>query len=193
MINKRRNYFINKTLQSRFIFGFTLKVVLGFLASWYIVYYLVDKKLSEAIYRSHINIGSTGEIIGDILLKVNLVAVPILVLAAIVLGEVMLKKITGPLKKFKEALEDFGRADLSTKILKDAPSELSVSYNTMVTAFSKVFRSIKGKRDELDKVADELELIAGKKSISREEIKDIYRSISTSREKLEKEIAFFKV
>lgn len=190
---RRRNYFIKKGLQSKFIFGFTLKVVLGFLASWSFVYYTVDKRLSEALYRSHITIGSTGEIIGDILFKINLIAVPLLILSGIAVGVFLVRNVTGPLRNFKEAMEDFGRADLTQKTLKDVLPELSMPYNTMIDNFSKILRSIKRKGDELEKNIEELEQIAGGKTISRQEVDDIYKSISENRKFIEKEISFFKV
>lgn len=190
---RRRNYFIKKGLQSRFIFGFSLTVVVGFLASWAFVYYTVDKKLSEELYRSHIKIETTGEIIGEILLKINLIAVPLLILSAIVVGVFIVRNVTGPLRNFKEALEAFGMADLTPKTLKNIPPELSMPYNTMIDNFSKTLRSVKGKGDELEKKIEELERIAGGKTISRQAVDDIYKSISENRNSIEKEISFFKV
>lgn len=192
MRNRRRTYFINKKIQSTFIFGFTLKVVIGFLVSWLFIYYLVDKKLSEALYRSHINVGSTGEIISDILLKVNLFVVPLIILAAVILGELMIKRITGPLKYFKGAMEDFGKGDLTQKKLDNVP-ELSIRYNAMVNTFSNVFKSIKVQRDELDKMVDKLDVIAGKGTITRQEVEELSKSISLNREHIVKQISFFKV
>lgn len=190
---RRRNYFIKKRLQSKFIFGFSLTVVVGFLASWAFVYYTIDKRLSEELYRSHIKIETTGEIIGDILFKINLFAVPLLILSAIAVGVFIVRNVTGPLRNFKEALEDFGRADLTPKTLKNIPPELSMSYNTMVDNFSKTLRSIKRKGDEREKIIEELERIAGEKTISSQEVDDIYKSISENRKSIEKEISFFKV
>lgn len=190
---KRRNFFIKKRLQSKFIFGFSLTVVVGFLASWAFVYYTIDKRLSEELYRSHIKIETTGEIISGVLLKINLVAIPLLILSAIAVGVFIVRNVTGPLRNFKEALEDFGRADLTPKTLKNVPPELSMSYNTMIDNFSKTLRSIKRKGDELEKIIEELERIAGGKSISRQEVDDIYKSISENRKSIEKEISFFKV
>jgi len=190
---RRRNYFIKKGLQSKFIFGFSLTVVVGFLASWAFVYYTIDKRLAEELYRSHIKIETTGEIISGVLLKINLIAVPLLILSAIAVGVFIVRNVTGPLRNFKEALEDLGRADLTPKTLKNIPPELSMSYNTMIDNFSKILRSIKRKGDELEKKIEELERIAGGKAISRQEVDDIYKSISENRKSIEKEISFFKV
>ena len=190
---KRRNFFIKKRLQSKFIFGFSLTVVVGFLASWAFVYYMIDKRLSEELYRSHIKIETTGEIISGILLKINLIAIPLLILSAIAVGVFIVRNVTGPLRNFKEALEDFGKADLTPKTLKNIPPELSMSYNTMVDNFSKTLRSIKRKGDELEKIIEELERIAGGKTIFRQEVDGIYKSISENRKSIEKEISFFKV
>src|SRR3989344_6113726 len=170
---RRRNYFIKKGLQSRFIFGFSATVVLGFLASWAFVYYTVDKRLSEALYRSHIKIETTGEIISDILLKINLIAVPLLILSAIAVGVFIVRNVTGPLRDFKEALEDFGRAELIPKTFKDIPDELSMLYNTMINNFSKVFKSARGKADELERRVQELERISSGKTISKQEVENI--------------------
>lgn len=190
---RRRNYFIKKGLQSRFIFGFSVTVVLGFLASWAFVYYTVDKRLSEALYRSHIKIETTGEIISDILLKINLIAVPLLILSAIAVGVFIARNVTGPLRDFKEALEDFGRAELIPKTFKDIPDELSMLYNTMINNFSKVFKSARGKTDELERRVQELERISSGKTISRQEVEGIYKSILENSKSIEKEISFFKV
>jgi len=172
---RRRNYFIKRGLQSRFIFGFSVTVVLGFLASWAFVYYTVDKRLSEALYRSHIKIETTGEIISDVLLKINLIAVPLLILSAIAVGVFIVRNVTGPLRDFKEALEDFGRAELIPKTFKDIPDELSMLYNTMINNFSKVFKSARGKAEELERRVQELERISSGKTISRQEVEGIYK------------------
>src|SRR3989337_3318721 len=129
---RRRNYFIKKGLQSKFIFGFSLTVVVGFLVSWAFVYYTIDKRLSEELYRSHIKIETTGEIISGVLLKINLIAVPFLILSAIAVGVFIVRNITGPLRDFKEALEDFGRAELIPKTFKDIPYEPFMFYKTII-------------------------------------------------------------
>src|SRR3972149_4336989 len=152
---RRRNYFVKKGLQSRFIFGFSVTVVLGFLTSWAFVYYTVDKRLSEAVF--------------------------------------IVRNVTGPLRDFKEALEDFGRAELIPKTFKDIPAELSMSYNTMINNFLKVFKSARGKADELERRVQELERISSGKTISRQEVEGIYKSILENSKSIEKEISYFKV
>ncbi|MBI5049261.1 MAG: methyl-accepting chemotaxis protein [Deltaproteobacteria bacterium] len=190
---RRRNYFIKKGLQSRFIFGFSLSVVAGFLINWFLVYYLVDKGLAEALYRSHIKIGATGEVIGDILLKVNIIAVPLLIISVIIVGLFIVNKVTIPLTGFKEALEDFERGDMTLKTLKDIPAELSASYNTMVNRLGKVFISFKMQADELGKMVTEIKHLTHERALSSQEVKDIYLSLSKWRKAMEQQCSIFKV
>jgi hypothetical protein len=51
---RRRNFFIKKGLQSRYIFSFSFAVVVIFLLHWFMVYYIVDKELALELYKSHI-------------------------------------------------------------------------------------------------------------------------------------------
>ena len=189
---RRRNYFIKKGLQSRFIFGFSLTVAIGFLTSWILVYYLVDKRLAQALYRSHIKIGTTGEIIGDILLKVNLIAVPLLIISVIIVGLFIVNRVTIPLTGFKEALEDFGKGNLTPKVLKDIPAELSMAYNKMVGYLAKIFASVTARVDELEQKIQELEHTADEKPLSQQKVENICKSIAEERKAIEQELSIFK-
>jgi len=59
---RRRNYLINRRLQSRFIAGFSAAVLLGFLANLLVAYFLIDRELSQELYKIHIKIRTTSEI-----------------------------------------------------------------------------------------------------------------------------------
>ncbi|MBI5328572.1 MAG: hypothetical protein HZB80_09855 [Deltaproteobacteria bacterium] len=190
---RRRNYFIKKGLQSRFIFGFSLSVVAGFLINWFLVYYLVDKGLAEALYRSHIKIGATGEVIGDILVKVNLVAAPLLIISVIIVGLFIVNKVTISLAGLKKAVEGFEKGDMTSRGLKDIPDELLSSYSAMVNRFGKAFVSFKMQTDELEKKVTEAKHITQERALSPQEAKDIYIALSNGRKAMEQEFSMFKV
>ena len=44
---------------------------------WFMVYYIVDKELALELYKSHIKIRSTGEVIGPILWYLSIATIPV--------------------------------------------------------------------------------------------------------------------
>ncbi len=190
---RRRNYFIKKRLQSKFIFAFSLSVAVGFLINWAIVYYLVDKGLAETLYRSHVKIATTGDVIGAILLKVNLITSPILIISVFMVGLFIVRQVTFPLTGLKEALEGFEKGDMTPKVLKYVPTELSMGYNTMLNRLGKAFISFKKQTNEIEKKVMDLERLAEKRALSKQEAEDIYQFISKSRKAMEQEFSIFKV
>lgn len=191
---RRRKYLIKKGLQSSFIFAFSLSVVVGFLINWAIVYHLVDKGLAEVLYKSHIQIVTTGEVIGNILFKVNLITVPLLIVSAVITGFIIVRKVIIPLTGFKEAIEDLERGDLSPKILKDIPRDLAICYQTMAKHLSKTFSVFKTQISELEKDVQRLETLEDKGDTHiQQKIKNVYKSILENRKLIEQELSKIKV
>ena len=90
---RRRNYFIKKGFQARFILRFILVIFLGIMVSSGIVYFLTSKKIEEAYYRSHIKIASTGEIVYPILFTANIITVGIIIVITIIITLLISHKI----------------------------------------------------------------------------------------------------
>lgn len=191
---RRRKYFIKKKLQFRFVFGFSLTVIIGFLTSWTLVYYMVDKRLSEALYRSHIKIDTTGELISNILLKINLIVIPSLILVVIIVGLIIVRNATNPILGLKEAFEALEHGDLTPKTLrKEVPGELAASFHAMTNNLSNTFASLKEKEADLEQTLTRLRKAADNSKISQNEVKTIYKSILEQREFIDQKLSFFKI
>lgn len=188
---KRRNYFINKGLQTRFVLGFSLAVLAGFFLNLTIAYFLIDGELSEELYKIHIKIRATSEIAGPILWKLSAITVPLILLTSWTLGYYLTRRIELPLLTFRKAVRDAAGGDFTRSLPKDIPG-------TLPDAFNRVIRSVEGRFASLKKTAYDLEsrykkLDAAKGELTKAEIISALKEISASRHSALREISKFKV
>ena len=142
---RRRNYFIKKGFQARFILRFILVIFLGIMVSSGIVYYLTSKKIEEAYYRSHIKIASTGEIVYPILFTVNIITVGIIIVITIIITLLISHKIAGPLYRIEKSIHEIGEGNLSFKIYLRAKDELI----TLAEIFNNMMAKLKAKIEKI--------------------------------------------
>lgn len=72
MKNKRRNYLINKRYQGRFIGLFMAVCITGVAVTTATMLYYIHVGLESKLYRTHIDISSTGDVVLPVALQVNL-------------------------------------------------------------------------------------------------------------------------
>lgn len=192
---RRRNYFIKKRLQSRFILIFPLPVVAGFLLYWFAVYYILDKGLAEELYRSHIKVRTTGEVVLPLLWKLNIVTMPVIILAAGIVGYFFLRRIELPLSTFRKVAKALEEGDFTQRLSKgDSLEDLPEVFNETTERLEGAFRFFKGELNRLDMVIKRFDnLVKDKERPSPLEMRDILKDISDTRANLEKRLSDFKV
>src|SRR3990170_8342503 len=94
---RRRNYFIKKAFQARFVMRFLAVVLTGSALSGYLLYSFTGREVQDAFYSGHIKLSRTGEIILPSLLKVNSGVLALVLLTVIVVVLVISNKVAGPL------------------------------------------------------------------------------------------------
>lgn len=186
---RRRNYFIKKGLQSRFIAGFSLAVFLGLLANLLVSYFLIDRELTQELYKIHIKIRTTSEIAVPILLKLSAVTIPSILIVSAVIGFFLTRRIELPLLKFRDAIQTRSRGDFSRDLSKNMPGELSTAFNNMSRSLEAVFYSVKKSASSLDKESERL----AKPEAAREELKSALEAITEARGQISLDISKFKV
>jgi len=110
---KRRNYFIDKSFQSRFILKFCVLVGLGGLLTIALLYILALKSTTVSFVNSRVVVMSTADFILPILIQTVAVVLVIVGLATVFITLLVSHKIAGPLFRFKKVLEQLGEGDFS--------------------------------------------------------------------------------
>ncbi len=190
---RRRNYFIKKGFQARFILRFILVIFLGIIVSSGIVYYLTSKRIEEAYYRSHIKIASTGEIVYPILIAANIATVSIIIVITIIITLLISHKIAGPLYRIEKSIHELGEGNLSFKIYLRAKDELI----TLAEIFNNMIAKLRGKIEKMQDAAHHMDSIINQWTIIKKmDKKALSKDVAVIRKKvneIEKVIATFKL
>jgi methyl-accepting chemotaxis protein len=117
MHQRRKTYYnIKKKFQRRFIGSFCFLFLLESVCIGILLYYLLNKTLSEALFVSHLKVRTTGEIIAPILLHANTSIAVIVVLAAAVFFFLSVNRIEATLHVFKNASEKVAHGNLTVTL-----------------------------------------------------------------------------
>ena len=190
---RRRRYFINKGLQLRFILIFALIVVVAFLINWQLVYYMVDKELAVELYKSHIKIRTTGEIIKPVLIKMNMILIPLLAVVTASAVILLTRAIELPIVGFRDAVEALGNGKLATRFTGEAPGDLATGFNTLAERYEGSFIKIEEEISALEGVATRLEERAKLPEPPVSEMGNMARSLDGINERIAEELSRFKV
>lgn len=190
---RRRNYFIKKGFQARFILRFILVIFLGIIVSSGIVYYLTSKKIEEAYYRSHIKIASTGEIVYPILFTANTITVGIIIVITIIITLLISHKIAGPLYRIEKSIHEIGEGNLSFKIYLRAKDELI----TLAEIFNNMMVTLKGKIEKIQDAANYMDSTVNQwvviKKLDKKALSKDVTAIRKRINEIEKVLATFKL
>lgn len=112
---QRRNYFINKKFQSRFILRFSALVFLGGLATIVLLYLLGMQSKTVVMQNSRVIAMTTADFILPLLIQ-TVIAVTIAVgLTAGIMTLLVSHRISGPIYRFKKVMEALKDGDFSSE------------------------------------------------------------------------------
>jgi len=134
-VNRRRNYFIERSFQTRFILKFCMLVVAGGLLTIGILYFLALRSTTVSIINLSVVVKSTADFLLPILIQTVLVVMVLLSIATIIVTLFVSHKIAGPLYRIKKAMHDLGEGDFTTQITLrrlDQLKNLAEEFNSMV-------------------------------------------------------------
>lgn len=191
---RRRTYFIKKGLQTRFALGFSLAVFLGLALNMLLVYFLIDRELSEELYKIHIKIRTTSEIAVPVLWKLGAITVPAILIVSALVGYYLTRRIEMPLLTFKEAVRKTAQGDFTPNLSKDIQTELPEVFNKMERSLGSAFGSLRKSADVLSERFDRFkDLMHQKARPSKEELAHALHDIAGSREDISREVSRFRV
>lgn len=192
---RRRNFFIKRRLQGRFIAGFSIAIFLGYFLNLLLVYFLIDRELTSELYRIHLRIRTTSEIAVPILWKLSLITIPLIIVISAVLGYVLTRRVELPLLKFKQALKKAAEGDFTTSLAEDKiTGGLAEAFNGMTASLAGSFRPLKDSTEMLDEARGRLESdLSGDALPGRADLRRALDGISEARIRTERELDRFKV
>jgi methyl-accepting chemotaxis protein len=111
-IHKRKNYFIDKPFQARFILKFCLIVVISSLLIGGLILYLSKDSTTVAIENTKVTVKSTADFIMPVALQTIIIVVLFTSIAVVILTMLISHKISGPLYRLTNEINALARGDL---------------------------------------------------------------------------------
>jgi len=180
--NRRRNYFINKKFQTRFILKFCILVLLTALISAFVIYHFSSRSVTTVFENSRLTIRPSTEFIMPGLILSSLISVVLVGIATIIVVLSISHKIAGPLYKLEDSLEKMAKGDVSFNISfrkGDEAKRLAEVFNTASRGINNLIGNVKTESAHLDSAVIEL------KGLSEKLLKDEQVDFKKAIEKIE--------
>ncbi|MHB8174600.1 MAG: hypothetical protein ACYDFU_09110 [Nitrospirota bacterium] len=193
MGNRRKIYIVNRRYQWRFIAAFIGVSVIGIIAAVSVMLHSIHAGMEENLYRSHLKVSSTGQILLPILLKVNL---PFFILGIIVIASIslyyslkadnLIRNMTASLRELKK-----GNLDLKFGIGQEREfPNLESSFNNMIASNKSNISRLKIRSLELE---DALKKFEGIKASEIDQKKDALRELREKAVALDEALSVFRL
>jgi methyl-accepting chemotaxis protein len=163
--NRRKNYFIKKEFQSKFILKFCALVVLTALISAFMIYHFSSQSVTTVFENSRLSIKPSTEFITPGLILSGLIAVVIVGIATTFVVLFVSHRIAGPLYKLESALERVAGGDLSFDIhfrQKDEAKKMAEVFNKTSRNLNRLVSNVKAESNKLHIEVKELQALIKK-------------------------------
>lgn len=157
--NRRKNYFIKKGFQIRFILKFCSLVLIGVIMSTGLLFLFSRGTLTSSYQQSRLIIRNTASAILPTTIYINLVILGLITLATIVIILIISHKLAGPLFRFEKELKEIGKGNLTTVISlrkKDQIADLAGSLNNMTDSLRDRVLAIQKEVEHLTETASQV-------------------------------------
>lgn len=142
----RRQYFVQKDFQFKFILKFCIVLLIGIIISTGLLFLFSKNTLTSSFDQSKLVIKNTAFAILPSVLLSNLITLALITLATIVVTLLISHKIAGPLFRFQKELNQIGEGNLTQTISlrkKDQITSIADNLNQMRTNLHEKILSIK--------------------------------------------------
>lgn len=167
---RRRNYFIDRKFQTKFIIEFCLLVAITVLVIMAILYILSKKATTVSFVNSRVVVQSTADFLFPILVQTVIIATAVVSVATILIVLFISHSIAGPAYRFKKVLSSLGYGDFSgecrirrTDALQDVAGVLNETMSKIRSVLKDLDSSLLDLKGKLEKGASPEEL---KKTVS---------------------------
>ena len=132
---RRRQYFVKKEFQFKFILKFCLIILIGAIISTGLLFLFSQGTLTSSFQQSRLVIKNTSLAILPAIIYTNLITLGLITLATIIVTVFISHKIAGPMFRFEKELKAIGEGDLTRKIRlreKDQITDMADGLNKMI-------------------------------------------------------------
>jgi len=157
---RRRNYFVKKGFQGKFMLIFIIIASVGGIVSLFSYSFFAVKKIETLLYSIHIPAKRLNEILFNEMLYSNIFSFLFVLLALLITIRWLTVKISGPLYRIKKDLEEIKKGDLSFNITlryKDEFKDFASELNILLERFRYVFSKLKHDAEIIDQYTREIE------------------------------------
>ncbi|MEW6571045.1 MAG: methyl-accepting chemotaxis protein [Nitrospirota bacterium] len=149
---RRRNYFIKKELQGKYIFSFFIFVVAGSILFTLIFSYLSLDTMT-IVYKNHnLQLGKTPLILIKEILSAHWIFVLTAGIAVAVISMFLTHRFAGPMYRFEKSVEEMIKGDFSFEIRlrrKDEGKEFAEKMNRLIVIMSSRISDMRRLSDEI--------------------------------------------
>ncbi|MDH4161904.1 MAG: methyl-accepting chemotaxis protein [Nitrospirota bacterium] len=185
--NRRKQYFIDKSYQTRFILRFVIVTALWSAAALLLFAWIARQRIETEMYSSHLTIASSQELLLPSALYSEGIA---LLLYSVLLAYAIFdlgKRISAPLFMLKKDLARIGAGDLAIPVRLrpgDEFQDLAGEVDRMRAGLGSRFAEIKGAQQRLSRAVSELDLSMRQGLPLSEPIGEIRKAASAAQESL---------
>ena len=175
---RRRQVFIKKDFQLKFILKFCILILLGAIISTSLLLFFSKGTLTSSFQQSRLVIKDTASAILPGLIYTNLITLGLISVATIGVTLFISHRIAGPMFRFEKELKEVGEGCLIGSIKlrkKDEISGMADSVNKMITALHEKVVTI---RSDLDQLVEKASRQDTPKGII-DELNELHRKIDT--------------
>ena len=170
---KRRNYFVDKEFQGKFILRFCLLVILGGILTVGILYLFSMRSTTVSIINSRVVVRSTADFLMPMLIQTVAIITVFIAIATFLLTLFISHKISGPIFRFKSVLESLKAGDFSSKFKIrrfDQFQDLALGINGMIDSLKIELEAL---RKGIGDLRNKVEKIENIDNLENNSIKDI--------------------
>lgn len=150
---RRRNYFIKKELQGRYIFNFFIFVIAGSILFSLIFSYLSFNTLTVVYKDYNLQIGKTPLILFKEILSAHWIFIFTIGISIVIISMFLTHRFAGPMYRFEKSVEEMINGNFNFEIRlrkRDEGKELAEKMNQLIDLISSRFKEMRYIFDELN-------------------------------------------
>ncbi len=151
---RRKNYFIKKDLQGKYIFSFFIFVILGSVI-FTLIFSMFSANTLTIVYENYnLQIGKTPLILFKELLSTNWIFIVTAGLGVVVISMFLTHRFAGPMYRFEKSVEEMIKGNFNFQIRlrkKDEGKELAEMMNQLISMVSLNIKEMRQLTDEINR------------------------------------------
>jgi methyl-accepting chemotaxis protein len=176
---RRRNYFVKKDLQGKYIFSFFVFVIAGSVI-FTLIFSLLSANTLTIVYENYnVKIGKTPLILIKEILSAHWIFLVTAGMLVVALSMFLTHRFAGPLYRLEKSVEEMTGGDFSFRIRlrkKDEGKELAEGINQLISSISSNIREMRSLLGEIDTLLDKASQTSGRDDDGKQALEEITKA-----------------